>query len=65
MENLKPCPFCRNTDGLIIKSFGLNRYGVECINCKVKQGQYSDLDVAISAWNMRGEPPNEGECDEQ
>lgn len=55
MGELKSCPFCGKTDGLRIASFGFERYGVECVSCQVKQGQWHGLDVAIEAWNTRCE----------
>lgn len=51
--DLKPCPFCGKTDALRIWSYGFERYGVDCLNCQVKQGQWHGLDVAIEAWNRR------------
>lgn len=53
MGELKPCPFCGKTDTLRIVSFGFERYGVECVGCQVKQGQWHGLEVAIEAWNRR------------
>ena len=50
---LQPCPFCGKTDLLRIISYGFERYGVECLNCQVKQGQWHGLAVAIDAWNRR------------
>ena len=51
--DLKPCPFCGETDALYIISYGFERYGVGCMNCQVKQGQWHGLATAVEAWNRR------------
>lgn len=51
---LKPCPFCGETNTLTVDNLAGDDWYVECGACKVQQHAiYPTLGAAMSAWNTR------------
>ena len=60
MDELKPCPFCGSSAVLREEyDYGYEghncSYHVECSFCLVEFPRFSDINVAIEAWNRRTE----------
>jgi len=65
-EELKPCPFCGGEAALRIIRYGtagrslvsVMGYEIMCEQCSVSniEGEYSNQEDAISAWNKRVQP---------
>lgn len=52
-DELEPCPFCGEKDGLpFIRPSDGWRY-VQCISCLSSSAARPSLELALSAWNQR------------
>ena len=50
-EEIKPCPFCGNSEDLVIRGRVLSY--IYCWNCGAESGLADSKDEAIEAWNQR------------
>ncbi len=51
MSEIKPCPFCGNSEDLVIRGRVLSY--IYCWNCGAESGLADSKDEAIEAWNQR------------
>ena len=67
MSELKPCPFCGDTDDIVVErkdcyECELDYYVVKCDGCGLQLGfglEFESEEEAIAAWNRRAQPENE------
>ncbi len=54
MDELKPCPFCGETESLIIDDeWTIPAFAIECCECGASTITFDTKEEAIEAWNRR------------